>query len=769
MPTLRRALSATTLLAAFAIAPSVQAQTSSAPAPATAMLGFSPQGAARQRALEVQFDRQISAADLRAWLQRMSSAPNNVGSPHDRENAEFTAAQFKSWGWDARIETFDILYPTPISQTLELVGPTSYRARLHEPPIAGDRTSNQTMNVLPPYVAYQGDGDVTAELVYVNYGMPADYEQLARQGVDVRGKVVIARYGQGWRGLKPKLAQEHGAVGCIIYSDPADDGYATGDAYPKGGTRPPFSVQRGSVQDMTTYPGDPLTPDVGATKDAKRLTRAQATTLMKIPVLPIGYGDAQPLLAALGGPVAARTARGALPITYHLGPGPARVHLAVRSDWSLKTIYDVIATVSGAERPDEWVIRGNHRDGWVFGAWDPLAGHVAMMAEGKAIGALLKTGWRPKRTLVYASWDAEEPGLVGSTEWVEQHAAELTAKAVIYINSDTNERGTFGAQGSHGFQAFVNEATQDVRDPETGVSIDARARAALQVAAMGPGVSEEFRRQAKQAAATGVQPLGPLGSGSDYSAFVQHLGVPSLNIGFSGEGDQGGVYHSAYDSFDHYVRFGDPKFEYGVALAQTAGRLALRAADADVQPQRFTDAATTIAGYVDELKKLTADMRERTAVRNRLLDAGGYRLAADPTEVSRPPERESVVPVIDMAALDRASTRLTASASAYDAALASASAAGVGPARQASAGAALRGIDTALLEPRGLPGRPWFKKVIYAPGVLTGYGAKTLPGVREALEARRWAEATEYVVITARAIDAYATRIDAARAALVGR
>ncbi len=424
---------------------------SGAPVPdkPVSMLGFSDEAAAAQRALEQRFDAEIKADDQREWMRQMASAPNHVGSPHDKANAEFILAKFKEWGWDARIETFDVLYPTPKSHTLELIEPTRFTAALKEPPIDGDSTSSNTEAALPPYNVYGADGDVTAELVYVNYGMPDDYKELARHGVEVKGKIVITRYGHGWRGLKPKLAYEHGAVGCLIYSDPQGDGYFTGDAYPKGGNRPADGVQRGSVLDMILYPGDPLTPGVGATARAKRLAMKDAVTILKIPVMPISYADAQPLLAALDGQVVPRDWRGALPLTYHIGPGPAKVHLEIESEWTRKPVYDVVAKIRGAKYPDQWVLRGNHHDGWVFGAWDPLAGNVAMLAEAKAIGALLKQGWKPDRTLVYASWDGEEPGLLGSTEWVEAHADELKRKAVLYVNSDTNSRGFLGVEGSH--------------------------------------------------------------------------------------------------------------------------------------------------------------------------------------------------------------------------------------------------------------------------------------------------------------------------------
>jgi N-acetylated-alpha-linked acidic dipeptidase len=485
--------------------------------------------------------------------------------------------------------------------------------------------------------------------------------------------------------------------------------------------------------------------------------------------MPISYADAQPLLAALGGEVAPPSWRGALPITYHIGAGPAQVHLKIESEWGRKTIHDVIATIRGAQRPDEWILRGNHHDGWVFGAWDPLAGNVAMLAEAKAIGALVKQGWKPARTLVYASWDAEEPGLIGSTEWAETHADELKRKAVMYINSDTNERGFLSVEGSHSLQHLVNQVGADVRDPQTGVSVRERLRAAMEVYGFEGGGDADAQRVAKLAAEGGDLPIGGLGSGSDYSAFLQHLGVASLNVGFGGEAQQGGVYHSNYDSFDHYDRFGDPGFVYGVALAQTAGRLVLRAANAEVLPLRFGDFADTVSRYAEEVHSLADDKRARSETLDRLLDGNAFKLAADPTLNSVPPPRDDAVPYIDFAPLDNALARLRKSAKAYDKTYATADAAGLqlGSAQRDTLNALLLGMEQTLLDSKGLPGRPWFQHFVYAPGMFTGYGVKTLPGVREAIEERRWKEADEQVVRTSKVLDAYARRIDEARAALM--
>ena len=761
--------------AGFSVAASVAALCATAAAPgaaapgAPAMFGFSADESARERGLEQRFDASLNTADLRAWLKTLSSAANHVGSPHDKANAEYVRDLFRQWGWDARIEKFEVLYPTLKEHTLEMLAPTRFVASLTEPPVEGDRTSTRD-DGLAPYNEYGADGDVTGELVYLNYGMPEDYKALARRGVDVRGKIVITRYGQGWRGLKPKLAQQHGAIACIIYSDPYDDGYARGAVYPSGGWRPPSGVQRGSVLDMAVYPGDPLTPGVGATKDAKRLAVSQARTILKIPVIPISYADAQPLLAALTGPVAPKKWRGSLPITYRLGPGPAYVHLAISSDWSLKPLYDVIARIPGKTSPDEWVVRGNHRDAWVYGAWDPLSGQVALLAEAKAIGNLLKSGWRPQRTLIYASWDGEEPGLLGSTEWAEEHAAELERKAVLYLNSDINARGFLAPGGSHSLQHLLNDVASTVRDPEAGVSTQARLRGYMLVQGFEKeptderDVAEEKARNARIAAAGGDLPIGALGSGSDYTPFLQHLGLATLSIEYKGEDDQAGVYHSKYDSFDHYIRFGDPHFVYGIAEAQTAGHVVLRMAEAAVLPLEFTAFADTVSDYLGELRKLLEEKRTHATELDRLLDEKAFELAADPTRVVLPPQREEAVPEVDFTALESVIARLKTSAHAYDAAYAKlvAGERKLNAAQRAELNRLLQGMEQKLTDTRGLPGRDWFRHFIYAPGVLTGYGVKTLPAVREAIEGGRWAEAKEYSAITAQVLTAYCEQLDQA-------
>jgi N-acetylated-alpha-linked acidic dipeptidase len=714
------------------------------------LLGFTPEGSAAQRALETRFDSQLQAENLRGWMKRLSARPHAVGSPYGRDNAEFLAARFRTWGYDTRLEQFDVLFPTPKTRLLEMTAPTRVTARIAEPALKEDATSGQTSEQLPTYNGYSVDGDVEGLLVYANYGVPKDYETLERHGIDVKGKIVITRYGGSWRGIKPKVAAEHGAVGCLIYSDPRDDGYFQGDVYPKGAWRNENGAQRGSVADMPLFSGDPLTPGVAATKDAKRLDRKDAPTITKIPVMPISYADALPMLRALEGPVAPEEWRGALPITYHIGAGPAKVHLKLEFDWKLVPALDVIAVMKGAERPDEWVLRGNHHDAWVNGAEDPLSGAVALMEEARVVGALAAAGSRPKRTIVYALWDGEEEGLLGSTEWVEAHADELAAKAVAYVNSDGNARGFLYAGGSASLEPFVNEIARDVTDPETKVSVHERARAYAQVKGR-PEVAKDVRER-------GELRLEALGSGSDFTPFLQHLGVAALNIGFGGE-DGGGSYHSIYDSFDHYTRFLDPTFEYGVTLAKVGGRTVLRLANADVLPFDPSPVAETVAGYAAEVQKLADDLRSSTEEENRRVRDRIYELAANPTVPFVAPKAKEAVPFVNFAPLQNAVARLSKSAADYKS-KAMLPPESLKPEVRAELNTAILGLERALTRTEGLPGRPWFKHQVYAPGLYTGYGVKTLPAIREALELRQWNQATEQVVVVARTLDGFSAELE---------
>ncbi|HEY3128095.1 MAG TPA: M28 family metallopeptidase [Acidobacteriota bacterium] len=729
----------------------------SAPDSRAPIAGFSSERQAQQRQLESKFDSLMNRDNLRQWMKRLSARPHHVGSPYGRENAQFIRSLFQSWGYKTEIKEYRVLFPTPKQRVLEMLEPTSFAARLQEPPLNEDSTSGQTGEQLPVYNAYSIDGDVTAPLVYVNYGVPRDYDELEQRGIDVKGKIVIARYGASWRGIKPKVAAEHGAIGCIIYSDPRDDGYFQGDVYPKGAYRNDSGAQRGSVADMPVYSGDPLTPFVAATENAKRLALKDTPTLTKIPVLPVSYGDALPLLKALEGPVAPAEWRGALPITYHIGPGPARVRLKVEFNWDLKPAYDVIASLPGNELPDQWIIRGNHHDAWVNGAEDPVSGLVALLEEARAIGELARSGWKPRRTIIYAAWDAEEPGLLGSTEWVEDHAEVLKEKAAVYINSDSNGRGFLNVGGSHTLEKFVNEVARDVVDPEKKVSVLERALARR-------ATSRDPETRAEPAESRELR-IGALGSGSDYTPFLQHLGIASLNIGYGGE-DGGGVYHSIYDSFDHYTRFVDPTFEYGIALAETGGRLVLRLAGADVLPFEFSRFADTVGRYVREVVKLADDMRSETEQLNRKIREKTLELVADPTQTFVVPKPKSAVPFVNFAPLQNAVARLRQSVQSYARAMDASAGKNFSPDRRKELDQVLMKAEQALITSEGLPRRPWYVHQIYAPGFYTGYGVKTLPGVREAIEQRLWQEAETQIARTARAIEAFSTDVDRAAALL---
>jgi len=728
-----------------------------APSPIGDLRGFTAESAKAEREWETKFRAIPSPDSLREYMRRLSARPHHVGSPYDRDNAQWILAKFKSFGLDAQIETFDVLFPTPKERVVELVAPTKFVARLQEPPVPGDPTSSQQAEQLPTYNAYSIDGDVTAPLVYVNFGVPADYERLERLGVSVKGAIVIARYFGSWRGIKPKVAAEHGAIGCLIYSDPKEDGYTHGDVYPQGPWRPKDGVQRGSVMDMPLYPGDPLTPGVGATKEAKRLPIGEAPTITKIPVLPISYGDAQPLLAALRGPVAPTEWRGGLGITYHVGPGPAKVHLRVKSDWSLKTLYDVIARIPGAVAPDEWVIRGNHHDAWVNGAEDPISGLVPLLEEARAYGQLLKQGWKPRRTIVYAAWDGEEPALLGSTEWVEAHADELAAKAVAYLNSDTNNRGYLDVGGSHSLEAFINDVAREIEDPETKLSAWKRA----QLRAIADASSADLRQDVRQRADLRIDALG---SGSDFTPFLQHVGVATLNLGFGREGG-GGIYHSIYDDFKWFTSFDDTSFAYGRALAQTVGTAVMRLAGAEVLPYEFTGFAETVGRYVKEVKKLATETRDSIAERNRQIDEGVFTATADPRETSVPPSKDEVPRYLNFTSLDNAQDALTRAADRYAKALTKAQA-GDGSAlakpEARALNATLLQTERALTSPAGLPRRAWYRHLIYAPGFYTGYGVKTLPGVREAIEQKHWQEADEQIDVVSKTLGAAADVINRA-------
>jgi N-acetylated-alpha-linked acidic dipeptidase len=723
--------------------------------------GFSANASQTERQWEGKFRSIPSPDNLRDYMKRLSARPHHVGSPYDKDNAEWMLSHFKEWGWDAHIENFDVLFPTPKERLVEMIEPTPFKAKLEEPTVPEDPTSSQHDEQLPTYNAYSVDGDVTGPLVYVNYGVPQDYEQLERLGISVKGAIIIARYGGSWRGIKPKVGAEHGAVGCLIYSDPSGDGYAQGEVFPRGPFRPPDGVQRGSVMDDTLYTGDPLTPGVGATKNAKRLPLKDLPTITKIPVLPLSYADAQPLLAALKGPMAPAQWRGALPFPYRLGPGPTKVHLKVKSNWDLKTLYDVVARIGGSDSPDEWVVRGNHHDAWVNGAEDPISGTVAELEEGRAFGELLKQGWKPKRTIVYCVWDGEEPGLLGSTEWGEEHADELSRKAVAYLNSDSNGRGYLFMEGSHSLEQFINGVARDVEDPEKKISVWKRS----QLRRIQDASSPEERQEARERSDLRI---GALGAGSDYGVFIDHLGIASLNFGYNGE-DSGGVYHSIYDDFFWYTHFSDTTFVYGRALAQTAGTAVMRLADAELLPFDFSDFADTMRKYVDDLKKLLKTKQDEARELNKEIEEGAFTATADPKRIFVPPNPEGIPPYLNFAPLENATDAVTQSAERYRKAVAKANARG----GAALAGAPLSSLNALLIQserkltnPEGIPGRPWYKHEIYAPGVYTGYGVKTMPAVRESIEQKKWELADEGIIEVSKVLAAEAELINSAAAEL---
>ena len=724
------------------------------------LAGYSADGARVEREWEMKFRALPSPDNMREYMKRLSARPHHVGSPYDQDNAQWILSKFKEWGLDAHIETFHVLFPTPKERLVELVEPTKFVAKLQEPAFSVDPTSDQMDEQLPTYNAYSTDGDVTGPLVYVNYGVPEDYKQLERLGLSVKGAIVIARYGASWRGIKPKVAAEHGAVGCLIYSDPRDDGYFQGNVFPQGPWRPLEGAQRGSVMDMTLYSGDPLTPGVGATEEAKRLPVGEAPTITKVPVMPLSYGDAQPLLAALQGPMAPDGWRGALPLPYHIGPGPAKVHLRVSFNWDIKPIYDVIARVTGSQYPAEWIIRGNHHDAWVNGAQDPISGQMALLEEARGFADLLKEGWKPRRTIIYCAWDGEEEGLLGSTEWAEQHADELQANAAVYINTDSNGRGYLNAGGSHTLEQFINGVERDIEDPETRLSVWKRNQLA-RIKKAAPDDLQEVRQRPDLR-------IGALGSGSDYTGFLQHLGIAALNLSYDGE-DGGGIYHSVYDDFYWYTHFSDTQFVYGRALAQTVGTSVMRLADAGLLPLDFTNFADTVRKYVEELRTLLKKEQDETRERNKQIEEGVFAATADPRQVSIPPKMEEVPPYLNFAPLDNAVSSLSQGAGRYAKALAKARENG----GSALDRAALDSVDKRLIESErrlttreGLPRRPWYRHQIYAPGYYTGYGVKTIPAVREAIEEKQWKEADEQIVVVAKVLNDEAALFDSVAAEL---
>jgi N-acetylated-alpha-linked acidic dipeptidase len=649
------------------------------------MRGFPASQVDTQRAVEKKALAIPQPANLRTYMQKMSAEPHMAGTPASKAVADYAAGLLRSWGFQVQIEEFEALLPFPKSRLLEMTAPTKFTAKLQEPKIAADRDSGDA-NQVATFNSYASSGDVTAPLVYVNYGIPEDYVRLKQQGVDPKGKIVIARYGRSWRGTKAKVAQENGAVGCIIYSDPRDDGYFVGDVYPRGEYRPAAGVQRGSVMDLTLYTGDPLSPGWASEKGARKLSMAEAANLMKIPVLPISYADAEPLLAALEGPVAPEQWRGALPVTYHVGPGPATVRMKLEIESASRPLYNVIATIPGSESPDEWVIYGNHHDAWVNGAQDPGSGASVLLESARTLSELLKTGWKPKRTIKFALWDGEEFGLLGSTEWVEKHEAELQSKTVVYFNTDMTGKLGLNVGGSPSLHVFMREIVRDVLNP----------------------AKTDFV-------------MGPVGSGSDYTPFLHHSGIASVNAGFA---DSGGVYHSIYDSFDYYTRFSDRDFTNGRSLAQVMTTGILRASAAPILPFEFRQVVSAVRGYLVNLSS----------------------------------NKE-----LDLAAVHAALGGLQTAADAYEKAYAKALDI---PGAHAGLNRILLQTERSLALPSGLKGREWYKHALMAPGSYTGYSAKTLPSIREPAEAQRWADANAGAKDVAAALSALRSKLETATALL---
>jgi N-acetylated-alpha-linked acidic dipeptidase len=625
-------------------------------------------------------------------LRTLTQAPHIAGSPEDKATADYVAKKFRDAGLDTEIVEYKVWMNYPSEIRVDLTAPQGVEMHgPHREHVEGDPYQDDP-RVVTPYNGMSPSGDVEADVVYANYGSPDDFDKLKQMDVDVRGKIVIVRYGENFRGVKEFVAQERGAAGVIIYSDPKDDGYYRGDPYPKGPWRPATGVQRGSVGYMFQFPGDPTTPGTASTPnlpDTKRLTAAESEQMPKVPVTPISYADASPILEHLGGPQSPREWQGALPFTYHVGPGPSKIRMHLKQDYQFRTIWDVIGKVRGTAFPDEWVVAGNHRDAWVYGAVDPNSGTAAMLESVHGFGELLKSGWKPKRTIVICSWDAEEEGLIGSTEWGEDHAQEL-AKAAAYFNMDVAVSGKkFGASGTPTLKEFIREIAKAVPSPQGGTVYDSWKQS--QSTSDHPQETSTFRPP--PAATHNDVPVGDLGSGSDYTVFLQHLGVPSTDISSSGDY---GVYHSVFDNFAWFKKFGDPDFLYEQEMARVYGLEILRMSDVDVLPYDYENYGKEILVYLD-------------AARNKSKERFGER-SPDFAAAFEGARR-----LQDMGAKMLQKQRKM-------------------PASPERLNGKLREAERALLIPEGLPNRPWFRHAIYAPGQYTGYAAVVIPGVNEAID-----------------------------------
>ncbi|MFN2597584.1 MAG: M28 family metallopeptidase [Pyrinomonadaceae bacterium] len=691
-----------------------RAQDATATTQAATLDGYTPDESAAERALEDRFRAVPRADGAREHLRQLTKEAHLAGTPEDYQTALYVRDRLREYGLSAELREYQVLLPYPRTPTLlELVAPRRERLALKEAAIPEDPTSSSP-KIVPLYNGYSATGDVTAPLVYVNYGLPADYDALKKLNVDVRGKIVIARYGHSYRGVKARVAEENGAVGCIIYSDPADDDYMQCDGDPQGPRRPETSAQRGSVQYGFIYPGDPLTPGTPAIPGTPRISREQAASLPKLPVQPISYGDARRLLEPLRGPVRPNGFQGGLPFPYHVGGTPdVRVHLKTDMDIRTATIWDVIARIEGDAEKDRWLVLGNHRDAWVFGAVDPNSGTAALLELARGFGELLKQGWKPRRTIYLCSWDAEEQGLIGSTEWAEENANDLKEKAVAYLNVDVAVAGpNYSASSTPTLWRLIRAATRDVRDPKTGKSVYQ--------------AWQEHEREGQPEADTeaGTSPrearIDPLGFGSDYTAFLEHLGVTSLDMGFGGDY---GVYHSAYDSFTWMSKFGDPSFAYHAAMAQLWGTIALRLADAPALPHDYGDYADQIRDFVNETVK--------TAQRRKLADSFDAKAILDAAkelsdEAARTrAQRDELLDTVARSRVRADDTHPRAVA------------------RLRKLNDSLLAAERALTDPTGLRGRPWYQHQIYAPGFYTGYAAQPLPDLRQAIDDRNTANARE--------------------------
>jgi len=685
----------------------------------TPLNGFAFQTSDAERGREEQFRSVPDPKSAREHLRRLTAVPHVAGTKEDYDTAVYVRDQIRSYGIPAELKEYEVLLPYPSRPSiLEIVGRRREKLNLKEAVVPEDPTSSSS-KIIPLFNGYSPSGDVTAPLVYVNYGLPPDYEALKKLGVKVKGKIAIARYGNSFRGVKAKVAEENGAIGLLIYSDPSDDGYVQGDVYPKGPWRPESSAQRGSVQYLFQYPGDPLTPGKPSIPGVARLKIEEATDLTRIPVQPLSYGDARRLLEPLRGPLRPKGFQGGLPFAYHVGgTDDLRVHLKTEMDYQIRKIWNVVARIEGNEESDRWVIMGNHRDAWTFGAVDPNSGTTAMLEAARGFGQLLKNGWKPRRTIVLCSWDGEEYGLIGSTEWAEEYAEELKEKAVAYLNMDAAVSGpNFGASSVPSLWKLIRGATRDIRDPKTGKSIyqqwqdrsrESHPEAELTDAETGSDVNIAEAR------------IGALGSGSDYTPFLQHLGIPSLDMGFGGDY---GVYHSAYDSFHWMTQFGDPTFAYHVAAAQLWGTVALRLADADGLPFDYVDYGSQIKDFFSESVKTAKRRNLQNAFDEKEMREAIEEFSNEASRVEK--SRQETVLEIER-------TRVEATDRHHKS-----------QARLRRINDALLATERALTDARGLRGRPWYRHQIYAPGFYTGYAAQPLPDFRQAIEDRSTANASE--------------------------